>query len=545
MRSTKLFPILLFSCFLGCSEQAREAPPASPPGTAEPVAPEVSAATTATPVVSASASASPEPSSSSSAAIAAPPPKPAPIAGKQIWGLSRFAWIHPTPVNNAAWIGYLSLGSGVSLKGGSLESARAIGPGCKDWYAIEPDGFLCAGQEASIDPANPQTAALIRETARADSPWPFDYGESLGAPRYNHVPTADEQRTAEWDLELHLGKVAAARAATTPEEIVKIDKEWVGVDFSFAGTTEQNVNEVSPFVREARNRVVKGSTVAWVRAFDVEYPDGKYGLTKRTFLLTADYAFVPKDRVKPYPKSQFQGVKLGGDAKLPLAFFRKTPKPKYKQGPDGAMAQTGEQWPAKGHAFLTGEQVKTAQGVFLATREPGIFAKLEDAHVVELQKPPSRFIGEAKGRGTWLDVSVLGGWLVAYEKETPVYATLISPGRGGIPYPGIDALKTASTPTGQFRVDGKFVAATMVSSSNADIVHTEVQYVQNFHGPHALHGAYWHDVFGEPKSGGCINLSPIDSKWVFEFTEPALPPGWHGIRSVDAFGYATIVYVHR
>ena len=85
----------------------------------------------------------------------------------------------------------------------------------------------------------------------------------------------------------------------------------------------------------------------------------------------------------------------------------------------------------------------------------------------------------------------------------------------------------------------------MVSSTNDLVVHTEVQYVQNFHGPHALHGAYWHDSWGEPKSGGCINLSPIDAKRVFDWTEPELPKGWYGMRSVADVGAVTAVWVHR
>jgi lipoprotein-anchoring transpeptidase ErfK/SrfK len=110
---------------------------------------------------------------------------------------------------------------------------------------------------------------------------------------------------------------------------------------------------------------------------------------------------------------------------------------------------------------------------------------------------------------------------------------------------GKDPLETASTPTGIFRVDGKFVTATMVSSTNDSLVHTEVQYVQNFHGPHALHGAYWHDAWGQPKSGGCVNLSPIDAKRLFAWSEPPVPEGWYGMRSVKEMGPATVVVVHK
>ena len=404
---------------------------------------------------------------------------------------------------------------------------------------------MCTGDLASVDPADTLTSWLIDNAGNADSPWPFEYAESLGTPRYTRLPTPAEMRQTEWDLEKHVANMAKARDAKSPEEIAQIDKDLVGVDLTYAGVPAPEMPEVTVFVRVSSKSTALGSTVAWVRQFDVTYPNGEFGLTKRTWLLTSDHALVPKDRVRPYPRSQFQGVMLSDDVKLPLAFFRKTPRPKYKREADGTMKPTGDTWPAKGHTMVTGEEVVVGADRYLVTREPGIFAKADDAVVAAIATPPSDKIREATGRGTWLDVSVLGGWLVAYEKTKPVFATLISPGRGGIPYPGIDPLATASTPLGNFRVDGKFLWASMVSSTNKDLVHSEVQYVQNFHGPHALHGAYWHDVFGEPKSGGCINLSPIDSKWIFEFTEPALPPGWHGLRSTDQAGYATIVAVHR
>ena len=123
--------------------------------------------------------------------------------------------------------------------------------------------------------------------------------------------------------------------------------------------------------------------------------------------------------------------------------------------------------------------------------------------------------------------------MIAYEDTKPVFATLIAPGRGGVPTKGIDPIETASTPVGAFRVDGKFWTGTM---TNKAFVHADVPYVLNFHGAHALHMAYWHDNWGEKTSGGCINLSPEDSRWFFLWSEPAIPPGWHGMRSDKEFG---------
>ena len=87
-----------------------------------------------------------------------------------------------------------------------------------------------------------------------------------------------------------------------------------------------------------------------------------------------------------------------------------------------------------------------------------------------------------QGDGTWLDISILGGTMVAYERDKPVYATLVSPGRGGVPKHGVDPLETASTPVGRFRVTGKFLTATMVSDGDSfqDIEQVVVPPVKNF-----------------------------------------------------------------
>src|SRR5262249_39126545 len=199
---------------------------------------------------------------------------------------------------------------------------------------------------------------------------------------------------------------------------------------------------------------------------------------------------------------------------------------------DGSFAPTGEDWPRLSWVGLTGESATSGKSTFLATREPGIWLLESEAAVVrQAGEVPAVVTAQRGGRKTWLDISVLGGTLVAYEDERPVFATLISPGRGGAPIPGKDPLETASTPVGTFRVDGKFVTATMVSSTNDLLVHTEVQYVQNFHGPHALHAAYWHDAWGEKKSGGCINLSPRDAQRLFAWTQPNVPADSYGKRS--------------
>ncbi len=54
----------------------------------------------------------------------------------------------------------------------------------------------------------------------------------------------------------------------------------------------------------------------------------------------------------------------------------------------------------------------------------------------------------------------------------------------------------------------------------------DVPYVQFFDRAVGLHGTYWHGDFGHVRSHGCVNLTPLDARWMFAFTEPHVPTGW-------------------
>jgi hypothetical protein len=53
-----------------------------------------------------------------------------------------------------------------------------------------------------------------------------------------------------------------------------------------------------------------------------------------------------------------------------------------------------------------------------------------------------------------------------------------------------------------------------------------VPWTQYFSNDLALHTSYWHDGFGTARSHGCVNLAPIDSRFLYFWSEPAVPPGW-------------------
>ena len=68
---------------------------------------------------------------------------------------------------------------------------------------------------------------------------------------------------------------------------------------------------------------------------------------------------------------------------------------------------------------------------YLVTKENGLLASVDDVSLARRSHYiPPRIQNKEDGRRTWIDVSILGGWLVAYEYNKPVYATMVSPGRG-------------------------------------------------------------------------------------------------------------------
>src|SRR5699024_3031648 len=112
--------------------------------------------------------------------------------------------------------------------------------------------------------------------------------------------------------------------------------------------------------------------------------------------------------------------------------------------------------------------------------------------------------------------------LVAYHSGgEPVFVTLVSTGR--VRRPGVEEYDHR-TPTGLYRINAKHVTATMDGDSKAGGPYSiqDVPYVMFFYEDYAFHAAIWHDRFGRPKSHGCINMSPADAKWLFEWSAPHL-----------------------
>jgi hypothetical protein len=151
--------------------------------------------------------------------------------------------------------------------------------------------------------------------------------------------------------------------------------------------------------------------------------------------------------------------------------------------------------------------------------------------VAKIRRPDGVASGEK-----WIAVNLAEQTLAAYEGDRMVFATLVSTGLPWWP-----------TPEGLFRIWTKIRIGNM-SRTTPDPVSSyylqDVPWTMYFQGPYGLHTAYWHDGFGYQRSRGCVNLSPRDAHWLFEWAAPSLQREQWAIFSTEE-SPGTWVYVHN
>jgi lipoprotein-anchoring transpeptidase ErfK/SrfK len=514
------------------------------------------------------------------------------------------AWVHESPAAGSRKLGYLRLGATIA-RGDKPAGADGCPAG---WYSVYPRGYVCVGEDATLDTSAPLVRAASAR-ADLGKPMPYHYGFVRAvAPQYLKVPNKEEQLASEFALEKHLawwGRDGASANGVVPgANDVALDASGVAVDGAplpagakrstemtqgelFGGASD---NDPVPFWlaggRQVANvsgfnvpkyavfadRVRRHTGLAFLESFPTG--DDSFG---RRFAVTTDLRLVPATKVKPDTASPFHGVGVKSVDDLPFAWVRSKEARVYRF--DGDKPEKTEQTLARrtmhklsGKARKVGEVTyrETADGRWLKGTEVG-------AALVPTEWPKAATDGEK-----WIDISIENQVLVAWQGKTPLYATLVSTGQDGMG----DWQKTKSTIRGTFRIRDKHVTTTMDSNGHSAVgggpalgsgaassgsgsdgegggsEHEEgygktirrgqgtfelrdVPWVQYFAAGFALHTAYWHDVFGTARSHGCVNLSPIDGHWLFGFTDPPVPAGWHGVNAGPDTAAGTTVVVHK
>jgi lipoprotein-anchoring transpeptidase ErfK/SrfK len=482
-----------------------------------------------------------------------------PANGPQLAPIAMQAPIYAKPDPKAEVVGYARLGAKLARSPEPLTK-----DGCPEgWYAIRPLGFVCVGSNATTKLDHPLVRAIDVEPDRS-RPMPYAYAFLRAiAPSYMKVPSKAEQFQYEMRLDRHLRNHGRLKEKWDELDVgandVPLDERGLAIggipdhakplDESqrFGGPPNgedkvpwwleggRKIPNVSTFKVPSyaviSNRLKRHAGVSVIGTF-VAGPEAQ----NRRFAISADARLIPADKLKADSGSPFHGYdirKLG----LPVAFVRKDGAQAYRL--EGGRLVEADKLVPRSLVGLTGS-VKELRGERMVETRDGLWVASAE---IKTAAKSSKLPGWARGDSKWIDVSIQNQMLVLYEGAQPVYATLVSTGRDGLGEPG----KTLSTPTGQFRIYQKHITTTMDSDvADHEFELRDVPWVMYFKAGYALHAAYWHDDFGRARSHGCINLSPIDARYVFFWSAPQVPEHWHAAYSgqSSSFEQGTLVYVH-
>ena len=137
------------------------------------------------------------------------------------------------------------------------------------------------------------------------------------------------------------------------------------------------------------------------------------------------------------------------------------------------------------------------------------------------------------GEEKWIEVNLAEQKVRAWEGNNKIMEFPISSG------------KWAPTPTGDFRIWYKTRNQSMIGGSQELGTYYNLPNVPSnmfFYKGYALHGAYWHNNFGQPMSHGCVNEPPANAAAIFDWAGPVVPEGQNVVRaSADNPGTRVLV----
>jgi len=122
-----------------------------------------------------------------------------------------------------------------------------------------------------------------------------------------------------------------------------------------------------------------------------------------------------------------------------------------------------------------------------------------------------------------IEVDLDAQTLSCLEGGTEVYFCRISSGLKQILDPNTGEINNKlATPVGNLLTHWKIVSLNMTAGTFQSGYSTPaVPWSTMISGEGiAIHGAFWHNAFGEKRSHGCINVLPEDAKWIFRWTTP-------------------------
>lgn len=483
------------------------------------------------------------------------------------------AW--PESNTGARRLGYLRHGAVVE----AYESA-ILNDECKDgWFELaDGAGWVCS-KYATVDLESPRVRLAPHQPDR-DAGMPYTYGVNLsdGTPLYRRVLSETDRKKYEAlpkrddEVKAEDGKADGKRDERPADD--EEEKSEKKDDDAVAAVTAQDdeTGAVPPPTRKAAEIRDAGAADASREKPKLRDLKGRGVLVRkmsRGFYLALDREFkaagtkwwrtsfgfaVPFDRIMVqrgvskhagnwFEDSPFAealagegdaGADAGPGAAGAVAFVRNHATIKITLSDDGTKVKGSAELPARSAVLLTGNTAKV-NGVTFHEAAGGFHVQLAGLTLGHAELPADLAPNEK-----WIDVDITRQTLIAFEGTRPVFATLISSGRRNL----VDKERDFPTPTGTFRIGEKHVTTTMDGDVASDGPYSieDVPWVMYFQGSYALHGAFWHDNFGHVRSHGCVNLAPEDARTLFNWAEPRLPDGWHGVFAEQDRGTRVVVH---
>jgi L,D-transpeptidase catalytic domain len=475
---------------------------------------------------------------------------PVPSAsGPVLAALRMVSPVYATPNKHAEKVGYLRIGARVPRSDQPVTLEECPG----GWYALRPLGFVCAGDDSTIDLEHPLARAIQVEPDRS-RPLPYAYAFTRSAtPNYLRVPAPEEQLhteprptptdgSPEPELEEVYAELGANDVPLGPDGLaigpISSQLRPGAPGERFGGNARDNV----PWWLAGERRIPNFSLLdAAPQALFTDRAPRRAGVALidsfvaneaapwRRFAVSSDGRLLPADKLAALSGSTFHGESLRRVG-LPVAFGWKHDAQIWNLDADAPRA-VGRL--ARRQFVPLNGTVQTVDGVRFVQARSGRWLRSEDVRVAV--KPRDLPDYALQGR-RWIDVSLVNQVLVLWEGDQPSYATLVSTGRDGWD----DPKAPFSTPQGSFEIQQKHVTTTLEGSGgDSESELRDVPWVMYFNGSYALHGTYWHDDFGRMRSHGSVSLAPIDARYVFEWSSPVVPEHWHGSYVSPSFGRGT------
>lgn len=164
-----------------------------------------------------------------------------------------------------------------------------------------------------------------------------------------------------------------------------------------------------------------------------------------------------------------------------------------------------------------------------------------NSELASKQSQRSNVLGVYSGGEKWIEVDLSEQKLRAWEGSQLFLETPVSTGLPWWP-----------TPQGEFRIWVKLRATKMEGGTGRYYYYLPnvpfVMYFENDQIPgwrgYGLHGTYWHNDFGTPRSHGCVNLPTPVAEKLYYWADPVLPNGKSSVYADEA-NRGTRIVIHE